>query len=334
MNTDIWTPEKTYADYLLDHDFYVTAASSFVNRVEASLKSEAISAHMISGRAKDPLELYKKQVRKNYANPWADCPDLVGARVIVPSSNEKAAVVKALLSIPELTVLEVEDQTLGSDPSRLRYTGLHVHLQDQLLRNSNSYPVRCEVQIRTIAEHAWSETTHRYVYKQPISIPRDTERTFLRLLVLVELFDKELAVGAHQVSELDSFKQLEFARFLETAIATYIDSPNDLGMTLSLIRDLCANGYGQPADLRAEVEAFVEQNEAFLRQFYAENAATTEGYDVRHDWFLSQAESLLMLTLLKQDEYKLGSILESHDLYSVIENLALKVDCAGFVHHH
>lgn len=328
--TSSWSPAQTYEAYLPQHRLYEQAAETVEARLRTALSANGIPLHMASGRAKEPLEVFKKQARKHYSDPWRDFPDFVGARLILPTSDLKSGVVASIRSSPDLRVLEVEDQQIDAEPEMLQYRGLHVHVAAPDLKNHQGVEIRCEVQVRTIAEHAWSETNHRYLYKKPINIPNDVRRTFMRLLVLVEMFDEELAKGARMMKGLESFKALELARHLETVLGTFTAQPNDLSLTLDAISSLTSAGY-DAEELGQRVDEYVAKHADTVTRLMEEHGPGADAFDVSRDWFLSQAESVLILALLDEDEYRLGSALEGSEIYTPIESLALRTDHPGFV---
>ena len=331
--TQTWTPEAAYEVYRPNFEFYSSIAQTLSDRLLPLVKGATRAEPMIRSRAKDPLEFFKKVKRKGYVNPWTQCPDLVGARIIVPTADLKSEVVSSLQASSDLEVIRIEDQQAEAKPDSLRYYGLHVHVTAPDFVTDGGIPVMCEIQVRTMAEHAWSETEHRFIYKKPIDIPYEVRRTFARLLVLVELFDEELSKGAGMVQELESFKQLELARHLESVLAGFSDTTNDMSMTLSHLTELTKAGYGPLDQLANKVDAYVAQHSDTVHELFRAFSPDTPAFDVSTDWFLHQAEALLVLALLEEDEYRLGTALEDSDLYRPVESIALRTDHPGFVVH-
>lgn len=325
-----WTPDDLYAAYVVQEDIYRAAALEIESRIKLALASATVPVHQVSARAKDAIELFKKQRRKNYTDPWKDCPDLVGARVIVADSTQKSLVIDSLTAIADVTILEIEDQSVDADPAQIAYRGLHVHLSFSDISNVRGEAIRCEVQIRTIAEHAWSETVHHYVYKTPISISPEIQRTFNRLLVLVELFDQELARGASEVVALEEFALLQLSRHLESALQDFVRTPSDTMLSIESIGDLVRAGFGSTEHLRELADDYVTGHRDDIAALMTTFGPGAEGFDVANDWMLSQGESLLYLALLDHDDFALGNALDGSDLYRFVEALALRTGHDGF----
>ena len=51
--------------------------------------------------------------------------------------------------------------------------------------------MKCEIQVRTILQHAWAEIEHDIVYKSPGEIPFRVRRRFACLAGLLEIADRE-----------------------------------------------------------------------------------------------------------------------------------------------
>ncbi len=62
----------------------------------------------------------------------------------------------------------------------------------KLLNFENHSLKRIEIQIRTISEHIWAETSHVLFYKREENIPNVISRDFHRLSALLEIIDENL----------------------------------------------------------------------------------------------------------------------------------------------
>jgi ppGpp synthetase/RelA/SpoT-type nucleotidyltranferase len=285
---------------------------------------------MMSSRAKDPVELFKKQMRKQYDDFWVDCPDVIGCRIVVSVADEKVAAQSALEASGELTVIEIDDQAANADPNRLDYRGLHIHIRSDDLPGVDGAGIRCEVQIRTMAEHAWAETEHRYLYKKNESIPADVQRVFRRLLVLVELFDEELQKGVDLVRVSPAFARQNLIRHLEQQFAVLSGDIGDERFTRETLELLAEHGFDDVDELLKIVDQYVASNGDSFKALVEEHGPNNETFDPTDDWLISQPESLLLLALLDKDEYKLATALQGNDFATYVLPLARWTDHAGF----
>lgn len=318
-----------YEEYAKAHEHFVAQAHALESLLSELVQSGSVSKSIITARAKDPLELYKKQLRKKYEDPWRDCPDIVGARIVVGTPIEKSDVRRMLSSSPRVSAV-IEDQAEEATPHEIRYRGLHVHLTTEELKDSRGEPLRCEVQVRTMAEHAWAETEHRYVYKKG-DVPDPLRRHFNRLLVLMELFDKEIAEGVTMAKELPGFRRLELSHVLEHRISDMTESPNDHILTMETIEQLEGIGFGNSTELMSLVKTYLGSHADEVAAVMEQHGPKAAGHDVSRDWIFTQGESILLLALLEEDEYRLSNALQGSDLYALAEPLAIASGHTGYL---
>jgi len=320
-----------YDEYVSIVDAYESAANIFEADVQAVLSASNIEPAVLASRHKRPLELFKKQRRKRYQDPWAECPDLVGVRVVVPLSSDKIGVVAALKKADEFSSVRVEDQSQNARPELLAYKGLHVHIQKEGLEDPNGRTIRCEVQIRTVAEHSWAMTEHKYVYKKSAHLPPEIQRVFRRLLVLVELYDDELSRGVAQVQMDPGFAEMSLVLALEDHYEKLVGTMGDQDLTRENVELLSGSLGVAPDKLAYTVSGYLENHSGQVLDLFRSHGPSNETFDVTRDWLLSQPEVLLVMALLKTNPYELSSALESSDFYSAVEPIALWTDCTGFV---
>lgn len=286
---------------------------------------------MLTKRAKDPIELYKKQRRKQYADFWQECPDVLGIRIVVSVASEKIAVLRALEERNDIDVFQIEDQTDGADPNRLDYRGLHLHIRAPDLAGIDGSPIRCEVQVRTLAEHAWAETEHKYLYKKSDGIPDDVQRIFRRLLVLVELFDEELEKGVTMVSSHPAFAEHNLIRDLEQQFVEFARTPGDAVLTHQVLGELAESGYDDFSSLSAQVNDYISKHRSDVISLMENHGPDAKSFDVDDHWLVSQPEVLLILALLESNEYGLANALSGSDIARQVEKVAMWTDHPGFL---
>ena len=123
---------------------------------------------------------------KNYKNPLYDINDKVGTRVILLTTNQIAEVQKALC---DYSGWQAEiDKNISSEielaPSSFGYLAVHVIVRPPKKpddeQDASQSPIACEIQLKTLFQHAYSEVSHSTVYKGPYR--HDTE--LLRKLAL------------------------------------------------------------------------------------------------------------------------------------------------------
>lgn len=174
---------------------------AYTNKIEELIKSllekSDIPVHSVTSRTKDTDSFSKKLKEKGKGYKiFSDVTDLSGVRIIcyfAGQVDEVAEIIKSNFIIHhELSI----DKRKTLDPDRFGYLSLHhvVELSEDRARLPEYERFKillCEVQIRSILQHAWAEIEHDLGYKAPIEVPRESRRRFCRLASLLELADDE-----------------------------------------------------------------------------------------------------------------------------------------------
>ena len=184
-----------------------------------------LKIHSVTHRVKEPSSLNKKVLdhpEKNY-NALDDITDLVGLRVITYFSDTVDDVKKLIGEEFEIDTRNSVDKRIAETAERFGYASLHlvVSLNKSrlaLTENKRYKGLKCEVQVRTVLQHAWAEIEHDLGYKSTIVVPTRIKRTFALLAGTLEHADQQfleirekLAVyeaEARQDSEIESGRSL------------------------------------------------------------------------------------------------------------------------------
>jgi putative GTP pyrophosphokinase len=153
--------------------------------------------HTVGSRLKERMKVEEKLRRegKEYQK-LSDMTDIAGIRVITHFDDEVdriGTLVEAEFGIDREHSVD-KRQLLEAD--RFGYLSLHYvcGLSDHRLKLSEygRYAgLLCEIQIRTILQHAWAEIEHDLGYKPGSTVPKPIRRRFSRLAGLLEIGDQE-----------------------------------------------------------------------------------------------------------------------------------------------
>ncbi|RYE12319.1 MAG: choice-of-anchor D domain-containing protein, partial [Sphingobacteriaceae bacterium] len=124
------------------------------------------------------------------------------AGVVLANSEYRHELESDIDPIAELIEKEfIKDEDNSVDKRKLQvdrfgYKSLHVVVslnnERTTLKEYNRYKeFKCEIQIRSILQHAWAEIEHDLGYKGEISVPEPYKRSFNRLSALLETADIE-----------------------------------------------------------------------------------------------------------------------------------------------
>lgn len=193
---------------------YEAFGISLRHLVSSVLKAESISIHSITYRSKDPDHLREKLLRpgKSYRE-LTDVTDLLGLRIITYFENDVDRIEATLRKEFHVSELHSMDKRQVEDVTSFGYASVHLVCQlsadrSRLAEYKPFDGLLCEIQVRSILQHAWAEIEHDLGYKAERGVPRPIRRRFSMLAGLFALADQEfvrlrddLTGYAHRVEE-------------------------------------------------------------------------------------------------------------------------------------
>jgi ppGpp synthetase/RelA/SpoT-type nucleotidyltranferase len=289
--------EEARVRWLADRASFEEFGKELHARLKKALRKEGIWAE-VSSRAKDMDSLIRK-LNKKPQYTYDTLGDRSGVRVIVRHKDEIEPVVEIAERLFACANRENKVDTLG--PETVGYLSTHL---DVRLRNEDSllltYPpskFQAELQVRTLAQHLWSEMSHDAFYKNddtlnPLSTP--LKRRVYLLAGTLEVADNEfnrLNMDMPSVPEVGLLKALEKHYYKLTA------RRSDAEVSLDLIRVLLPLYNQTPAQVAAHLDEFYESHEATLQTVYddAEKLPDRSAY-------LYQPEALMIYDLLESNQ--------------------------------
>lgn len=172
-----------------------------------------------SFRVKDEASASKKQSKKNYENPFEDMTDLVGARFVVLLRTDLDLLERIIVSYAGWTVSRERhyEYEAESDPDVFDYQSIHFLIRSVGVENKNGVSIPdgtvCEVQIRTILQHAYAELCHDRIYKTEELIPASARRVVARCMALMETTDLMFCEAAKEIEQI-SIHRRDWANYL------------------------------------------------------------------------------------------------------------------------
>lgn len=135
------------------------------------------------------------QRAKNYDDPYQQIEDKVGVRFVVLLNEDIKQLCSLITSTDEWNVEEsrnYEDER-EKDPLLFTYQSVHyvIRPKNTILVNELeiSKLICCEVQIRTLLQHAHAELTHDAIYKSKRKVIPKVHRTVAKSMALIETTD-------------------------------------------------------------------------------------------------------------------------------------------------
>ncbi len=209
----------------------LTAWGQFVaDRIVASLETKTADLGPIdcflklhpTPRVKSIDSFLAKSVRigKSYASPLNDITDQVGVRFVVLLTAQIKVVCSAIESSSEweFEISRDVDEEKRRKPNEFDYQSQHYLVRSKADLEINGFVIPkgtpCEIQVRTLLQHAFAELAHDTAYKPKTAISQELRREVAKSSALIETTDaiftsvtQELAKADRRLSEIRSHLQ-------------------------------------------------------------------------------------------------------------------------------
>ncbi len=262
---------------------------------------------------------------KPYKNPYEDITDKVGMRYVVLLTTH----INTFCSIIESSECEIfwsqtkdkdyEEERLAK-PLEFSYQSVHYVLRSKagLSIDGHSLPegLACEVQIRTLLQHAHSELTHDTLYKPKTTAKPSVKRTVAKSMALIEATDEFFE---------QAMKDLASASEPQRQLLDYLSSAYKRGTGLEPGQErsnhLVVDAFMEllPQDTPARIEEFLT-----AKSYVFDKIKEQKGQ--RH--FFNQPAALLAYFLVEKMPAQTREYwpIDSDDLAKVFSDLGSKFD--------
>ena len=196
------TKEKNQKKTLLEaYDNSARLYKSFLEEAEHQIKSilqtSGITVNAITSRLKSRDSFIGKLNRKpGKYSTLSDMTDIAGIRIITYYSEDVDKISEIIENEFDIDQENSIDKRESMEPDRFGYCSVHyvVKMSARRLSLTEYQPykdLKCEIQIRSVLQHAWAEIEHDIGYKSEVTIPKEMRRSFSRIAGLLEIADKE-----------------------------------------------------------------------------------------------------------------------------------------------
>lgn len=155
--------------------------------------------------------------RKGYTSPLQQMTDLVGVRFVVLLSEEVKLVCDTIQGDASWNVSVSRDveEEIKKNTKIFDYQSQHYEVRPQkamVLDGETITPdMCCEVQVRTLLQHAYAEMVHDNIYKPTGLVPAKAERHVARSMALMETTDELFSQTMGYLKEANA-PRVEFMR--------------------------------------------------------------------------------------------------------------------------
>ncbi|WP_277982603.1 GTP pyrophosphokinase [Sphingomonas faeni] len=181
---------------------------------------------------------------KAYRDSYSDITDKVGTRFVVLLGSDIGKVVAALEAEDGWTRSKDRDyeEEQKANPVAFEYAAVHfvVRPERDVEHNGTVIPARtpCEVQIKTILQHAYSELTHDTIYKPQIQATPTMQRDAAKAMALLEATNDYFEKVSVQVVEA-----ISAMREVTNSLSTVYRDATGLEPSPSLLEGLLLDAY-------------------------------------------------------------------------------------------
>lgn len=191
-----------------------------------------------------------------FANIYDDITDKVGVRYVLGLTDQILKLANLIKKSDHwiASTSKEFDEWKRADPRIFDYQSAHFILTSitQVTYNDVKIPVgtKCEVQIRTLLQHAYAELSHDTLYKSNITSEPEVHRLFAKSMALMETTDEMLLRA--QTSSLAALASLdEIKEKLTTANRHHLpdtkfsDKPRENEYLIDQLRPLVKGDFGK-----------------------------------------------------------------------------------------
>lgn len=226
---DQWEEEKPM--YKAWGDFILSEISNKLE--ETNIFVDSFFKNTPQVRLKDNKSIIDKAFYrdKQYASPYVEIEDKVGLRFVVLLLEEIETVTQIIESSDKWACEKSRHFEIEREESPLLFTYQSVHYIVKSKIDIN-YPnlgllikaeTPCEIQIRTLLQHAYAELTHNSVYKRKTRVEPQIQRTIAKSMALIETTDDFFSDVSIKLNS-NIYDTLDFQGQLDELYIKYVDS--------------------------------------------------------------------------------------------------------------
>ena len=312
--------EKARQTWIRDRPAYTAFADFVKARLESSLKPLGIWFE-VSARAKEIDSLVKKLLTKRH-HTYETLPDKVGARIVIRYRTDLESVVAVAKGLFDSE--QPDDKVRGLGTDRVGYQSVHLDRVRLRLGDADAikYPPTSfwvELQVRTLAQHLWSEMSHDTVYKNDemvAALPYDVKRRVNLMAGQIEVADREFDRLNSEPGEQPAVYLLHV---LEKHYYRLTSRRPDPELSIQVLNTFMPLVKGNMNEFSKHLSEFLSQKQPVLEQVYSQAAQV--GIENTAS-FLFQPEVLMIYDLLLSEPIETRRLWNEHYPEPELERIA------------
>jgi ppGpp synthetase/RelA/SpoT-type nucleotidyltranferase len=263
--------------------------------------------------------LYRK---KTYTNYLLEIEDKVGTRVVLLKSDDIYLAAKLILDSTAWSAKTTKNlkEIIEEKPNEFDYQSVHIVVRPNEGQWDSTIQLdylTCEIQIRTLLQHAFAEVSHDSTYKGPYKNDKEIMRKLAKSMALMEATDDYFC----SIFEMMTDEKRWYRNYINELIHLYQNLRPDFnkgeldveltdtilelyqpGMNINEIQQFIEKNRDQVEDILEMQKGFLVQQPVFLfAYFLVFNYPTL----IKKNWPLSQftLDELFILAGVSKDSY-------------------------------
>ncbi len=201
-----FSEEEAAVWYEKNRDLYLGFSKCVHDLLEKLLDGKSQAYQSITHRVKERESFRKKYLKKEYSGP-EEMTDMAGVRIIAYTTSDVERICKLIKQDFAIDQKNSGDKAKDMRSNEVGYLSVHyvASLSDprrQLVEYERYQDLKCEIQVRTLLQHAWAEIEHDRNYKFGGELPEAIKRKFYLVAGTLELMDQQFQTLS---DEIDSY---------------------------------------------------------------------------------------------------------------------------------
>lgn len=241
-------------------------------------------------RVKEISSAIAKIGRKNYQDPVREMTDLVGVRFVVLLAEDIAKICQVIESIDwNCRISRDFTQEIEKNPTAFDYQSKHYEIRPKQTFALENHEILdtfcCEVQVRSLLQHAYAELVHDNVYKTDGVVPNQAKREVAKSMALMEATDDIFSKTLQILNQANSSNK-SLLNDLQTLFQELIEKePNtDIRTNMIVLED-----FSDSLPKKEEIAEFFKDNQYLILNIK----------DKQDNFFFQQPIILMLYWLVK-----------------------------------
>jgi len=171
--------------------------------LERLLDGGSMAYQSITHRVKEKESFRKKYAKKEYSSP-EEMTDMAGVRIIAYTTSDVEKICKLIKQDFAIDQKNSGNKAKDMRSNEVGYLSVHyvASLSDprkQLGEYKRYQNLKCEIQVRTLLQHAWAEIEHDRNYKFGGELPEAIKRKFYLVAGTLELMDQQFQTLSDEI---------------------------------------------------------------------------------------------------------------------------------------